>query len=89
MELGALRSGYKHIPSETVHLFFPVYRIPSEATLSGLYWNTERRNAGTPERRNAGTPERRNAGTPEYWNPEYWNPEHKITKARNVWKINN
>ena len=34
MELGALCSGYKHVPSETVHLFFPVYRIPSEATLS-------------------------------------------------------
>ena len=29
----------------------------------GLYWNTERRNAGTPERRNAGTPERRNTKT--------------------------
>ena len=36
--------------------------------ITGLYWNTERRNAGTPE---------------------YWNPEHKITKTRNVWKINN
>ena len=34
MEFGALCSGYKHVPSETVHLFFPVYRIPSEATLS-------------------------------------------------------
>ena len=35
MELGALCSGYKHVPSETVHLFVPVYRrIPSEATLS-------------------------------------------------------
>ena len=29
----------------------------------GLYWNTERRNAGTLERRNAGTLERRNTET--------------------------